>query len=229
MKKDSRPTEKIATNPIEPHPNEAAGSAPTSGPGETEAAQAASTNASPFNNLDALRKRQDFDALVDARRQLTSVPVAKPSKQMWFRVLPGEEWQIPAALLEWEEDGTRFFVHPDIYADIASESKRVILRTVVTPQAAVRLWPLRQPNADGTDNEWFQSARRAAARAEREWIRMVANRDARGYDIFAAETDFGEPKIPEQSFADLLKIAFAGKIIDSLNHPVIARLLGRSR
>ncbi len=47
--------------------------------------------------------------------------------------------------------------------------------------------------------------------------------------MYAPTADFGKPKIPEQSFNELLKIAFAGKIIDSLDHPVVAKVSGRSR
>jgi len=182
-----------------------------------------------FEDLDALRRRQDFDKLVGAKRQITSVPVAKPGRQMWFRTHPDLNYQISAALLRWEEDETQFFVAPQVYSDLVTEAKRVVLRTVVTPQGSVRLWPIRLPNPDGLDNEWFVSARRVAEIAERQWVRMVANRETRGYDVYTATSDFGEPTWPEQTFADLLKIAFAGKIIDSLDHPVVMKLVGKSR
>jgi hypothetical protein len=182
-----------------------------------------------FDNLDELRKRQDFDRLIDVKSLLTSVPVGKPTKQMFFQVLPGDKWQLTAALLDWEEDGTKFFVSPSVYPELPAEFKRVQLRTAVTPQGSVRLWPIRLPNPDGSDNEWFVSAREVAAKAEGSWIRMVANREARGYDVFQAKGDFGDPTIPEQSFQDLLKLAFAGKVIDNLDHPVIVKLLGGAR
>ncbi len=182
-----------------------------------------------FDDLDQLRERQDFDVLVGAQRQLTAVPVGKPGRQTWFRVHPDPDWQIQAALLDWDDDGTQFYVAPHVYPDLAAEVKRVVLRTVVTAQGTPRLWPIRQPNPDGTDNEWFQSARQVATRAEREWCRMVANREAHGYDVFTAAGDFGEPAWPERDFAELLRIAFAGKVIQSLDHPVVVHLMGRVR
>lgn len=182
---------------------------------------------SVFDDLPALRKRQDFDALVPTQRVLTRVPVARPSKQTWFRTHPDPEWFLQAYLLEWEEDGTQFFVMPEIAIDLGAELKRVVLRTVVTAQGTASLWPIRMPNADGTDNEWFISARAAAREAENAWIRIVANRQARGYDVFRAQADFGEPVWPAEGFEGLLKTAFAGKIIDSVEHPVVLRLLGR--
>jgi len=98
---------------------------------------------------------------------------------------------------------------------------------VVTTQCSMRLWPIRLPNPDGSDNPWFESARRVAVQAEREWVRMVANREARGYDVFTSVGDFDEPVWSEHSFADLLKIAFAGKVIDKPGHSAIATLKGR--
>ena len=196
---------------------------------DEDTSEGGSTGASIFDNLDALRKRQDFDSLVGARRQLTSVPVGRPGKQIFFRVLPGDEWQIQAALIELDEDKTKFFVVPDIYPDLVHESKRVVLRTVITAQGTAQLWPIPLPMADGYDNEWWQSARMVADRAEQAWVRMASNRESRSYDVYTATADFGEPQVPEQSLPELLKIAFAGKIIDSLHHPVVLKLLGRSQ
>ncbi len=182
-----------------------------------------------FDDIGKLRKRQDFDSLVGTQRHLTSVPVGKPGKQMWFRVRPGEEWQIQASLLDWEDDGTQFYIDPQLAPELEAEAKRVVIRTVVTTQCSMRLWPIRLPNHDGSDNPWFESARRVAGQAEREWVRMFANREARGYDVFTSAGDFDGPVWSEHSFAELLKIAFAGKVIESIDHPVVAKLLGRSR
>jgi hypothetical protein len=181
-----------------------------------------------FDDLAALRTRQDFDNLVRAQRIRTRVPVAKPGRQTWFRAHPDAEWSMQAYLLDWEEDGTQFFVIPEIGIRLGADVKRVELRTVVTPQQTASLWPIRLPNADGSDNEWFASARHAASQAETAWIRIVANREARGYDVYRATADFGEPVWPDEGFAGLLKIAFAGKIVEGLDHPVVQRLLGRS-
>ncbi len=182
-----------------------------------------------FDNLDELRQRQDFDALVSTQRHLTSVPVGKPGKQTWFRVRPGEEWRIPASLLDWEDDGTQFYVHPHVAQELVTEVKWVEICVVVTTQGSLRLWPIRLPNPDGSDNPWFESARRVAEQAERGWVRMVANREAHGYDVFISTGDFGEPVWSEHSLGDLLKIAFSGKEIQSLDHPVVAKLLGRAQ
>jgi hypothetical protein len=182
-----------------------------------------------FDDIEKLRKRQDFDALISTQHHLTSVPVGKPGKQVWFQVRPGDEWQIQAALLDWKEDRTQFYITPALYPNLETEATLVILRTVVTTQGSVSLWPLKMPGADGRDNEWWQSARRAAALAESNWVRMITNNAARSYDVITPEADYGEPARPSQSFSELLKIAFAGKIIETLDHPVVAELRGRNQ
>jgi hypothetical protein len=181
-----------------------------------------------FDDLSTLRKRQDFDNLTATQRLRTRVPVGRPGKQTWFRVHPDPGWALPGHTLEWEEDGTTFFVLPDVAAELEHDLKRVMLRTVVTPQATPSLWPIRMPNADGTDNSWFVSARDAAQRAEVNWIRIVANREASAYEVHLATADYGEPNWPAEGFRSLLKIAFAGKVIETIDDPVVRRLLGRS-
>jgi hypothetical protein len=180
-----------------------------------------------FDDIDKLRQRQDFDALVSTQRVLVSVPVGKPGKQTWFRVLPGEEWQLTAALLKLEEDGTYFYIAPDIYPDLEAEAIRVVLRTVVTTQGTTSLWPIRFPSADGRDSSWWISARAVALQAETEWVRMRANMEAGAYDVIKATDNYGEPDLPQHNFSELLEIAFAGKVIERLDHPVVLRLLGR--
>ncbi len=182
-----------------------------------------------FNDIEKLRQRQDFDVLAGTQRQLISVPVGKPGKQTWFRVLPGEEWQINAALLKLEEDGTYFFVAPSIYPDLAAEAMRVVIRTVVTTQGTISLWPIRLPNPDGRDFLWWISARAVALQAETEFVRMRANQEAGAYDVIKATDNYGEPDRPRHNFSELLEIAFAGKVIESLDDPVVLKLLGRSR
>jgi hypothetical protein len=180
-----------------------------------------------FDDIDKLRRRQDFDALVGTQRVLVSVPVGKPGKQTWFRVLPGEEWQLPAALLKLEEDGTYFYVTYDIYPDLEAEAIRVVLRTVVTTQGTISLWPIRLPNPDGRDFPWWISARAVAVQAETAWVRMRANQEVGAYDVIKATDNYGEPDLPQRNFSELLEVAFAGKVIESLDHPVVLKLLGR--
>ena len=47
------------------------------------------------------------------------------------------------------------------------------------------------------------------------------------YDVFEAEASLSEPEWPEHDIEALIEVAFRGKIISSLEHPVVQSLLGR--
>ena len=44
--------------------------------------------------------------------------------------------------------------------------------------------------------------------------------------MFEARGDLGDPVWPEKSLAELLRLGFEGKVIDSLDHPVLRELAG---
>jgi hypothetical protein len=72
----------------------------------------------------------------------------------------------------------------------------------------------------------------AAKEAESRWVALKSDRHAGCYQIGVAA---GNSNIPDpdwaaatqgKSFGDLLRIAFVDRIIDRLDHPVIAQLRG---
>jgi hypothetical protein len=60
-----------------------------------------------------------------------------------------------------------------------------------------------------------------------KWIRITANMHMSGYDVYEAEGELPDPEWPEHSIDDLVQVAFRGKIIPDLEHPVVQSLLGR--
>ena len=51
--------------------------------------------------------------------------------------------------------------------------------------------------------------------------------DLKGYDIFEAAANLPEPIWPETTMDELLEVAFRGRIITGLDHPVVQDRLGR--
>ena len=47
------------------------------------------------------------------------------------------------------------------------------------------------------------------------------------YEIYQAEGDLPDPNWPDESFSELLRIAFKGNIIDSQDHIILRQLLGQ--
>jgi hypothetical protein len=183
----------------------------------------------PFADLANIRVNQNFATTPGLKDLLTLVPVRRPSKHEFFRVNPA--YRLPAAVLINEEtsDKETFLLMGGIHSQLPGEFKLVNLRLTVSKQGTIAIWPVVIPGYDGgRPNSWHVSAEDAAQRAETQWIRMRAVKDAGGYQLTAADGAFPqhEPRWPTASFGELLKVAFAGKYIDNLQHPLVQRLLG---
>lgn len=174
-----------------------------------------------------LRVSQSFGELAATRKVLTSVPVTKPNKQQWVRVHPDAGYRESFALIEEKESRTMYLVEPSLVWELSAEVIYVTLYTAMTREGTVFLWPVRLPDADGRPNSWNDSAREAAAESAKGWVRVVANMSTGGYEYWVAPGTLAEPEWPELSYSELLSIAFKGdRFIDSLDHPLVARLKG---
>jgi hypothetical protein len=100
------------------------------------------------------------------------------------------------------------------------------LFTAVNRQGVVFLWPVRLPDPEGKQMEWWRSMREAAELAMKQWVRVKANMSLGAYEMFLAESTMSEPEWPNVTFQDLIKLAFRDRLITVLDHPVIKRLRG---
>ena len=97
--------------------------------------------------------------------------------------------------------------------------------TAISSQGVLRLWPVRLPGPDGKDLPWWSTERDAAKRAKKQWIRIKANMALGANDIETCKMT-AEPKWPTATFQEIIEIAFAGRLIDKVEHPVVKRLRG---
>jgi hypothetical protein len=180
----------------------------------------------PFDPA-ALRLSHDFAAL-GVKKALLTVPVRKPDKSWFVRVHPADDYELQTRLIELKEDRETYLVAPALWPDLAAEatfSPRALF-TAINRQGVLFLWPIRLPGADGKVDAWSQSALEAALRARRGWVRVAANMALGAYDVWQATGELGEPDWPDKPFRELLALAFKGKLIDSLDHPVLRKLRG---
>lgn len=80
------------------------------------------------------------------------------------------------------------------------------------------------------DNSWNSSNLQACQQATSLWT-MVSSRKEEGVEAYKIEVArhadaFPEPKWPAQSLNDLIGITFAGRMIESEDHPGLLRLIG---
>ena len=184
----------------------------------------------PIDPFDPLALRIDPASGPDlgVKKALVHVPVQKPNRQDFFRTRVDADYRMLIAILELKEERETYAVLPHVAAALPGETRIVELRQCVTRAGSVYLWPVPLPSPDGRENAWHKTARAAAELAETQWVRLVANMSAGCYDIKIAPSGLSEPVWPDASFADLQKVAFGGgRLIDSIDHPVLQRLLGR--
>jgi len=181
----------------------------------------------PFDPA-ALRLGADYAAGLGVKKMLTAVPCRKPGRQEWFRVRPGEEWRLQTAIFESEADRETYLVDRSLWRDLAGSIHPALILTCVSRAGDLFLWRLKLPGADGRPNLWIDSALSIAREAETGWRRMAANMTAGHYDGFEPTAALPDPEWPPRTFAEIVRTAFKGRMIDSLDHPLLRQLRGDS-
>ena len=181
--------------------------------------------ADPFN-LANLRLSQDFASAIGVKKRITTVPVRKPNRQEFVRVHPNAAYRLDTAVVELKAERETYLVAPSLRSEIGGELIPKCLLLTMTRQNVLILWPIRLPGKDGRIDQWNQSAMIAAERATRCWVRVASDRHLGAYELFEAPADLPDPEWPEISFQEILDIAFRGRQIDDINHPVLKQLRG---
>jgi hypothetical protein len=121
-----------------------------------------------------------------------------------------------------------YVVGRDIVGDLVGEFHIKNLHTAINRQGVVFLWPVRIPDPEGKQLEWWRSMSEAAELAVGQWVRVRANMSLGAYEMYTAESAMQDPVWPELSFQELIRLAFRDRLINDLDHPVIKRLRGLS-
>ncbi|MGO8763251.1 MAG: hypothetical protein ACLQUS_14800 [Desulfobaccales bacterium] len=179
----------------------------------------------PFD-LNKLRLSQDFAANLGVKKALLTVPVRKPNRQEFIRVHPDVDWRLQTVILDLKEEQETYLVDPNLWGQLPGELIPMVVYTVMNRQGVLMLWPIRLPGEDGRHNEWHRSALEAAEMAQKEWIRVAANKSLGAYEVYQAVADIPEPEWPDTTFQEILRVAFKDRFIRSSDHPVVRRLRG---
>lgn len=167
------------------------------------------------------------DALLKAEQLLTKMPVGRPPKTSFVMASSAPEHSIPVGILELVAERETYLLTPDGLAGVDPKLARMSVLTLAVDRLGNPfLWETRQPDVSGNDNPWAESMRIAQGEGKKRWVRVVANQALGAYDLFVAPGDLSEPAWPKYSMGEMLKAAFAGRIIDTPDHPVLLRLRG---
>ena len=178
-------------------------------------------------DFSALRLPSNYASTLGVKRVLAAVPVGKPSKEKFFRVHPDADMVYRGMVLELKDQSESYLVTPDVAAVLGTLVRPVELFLAVDRMNNPFFIPVPMPGPDGVRNRWHESLLLAIQHARVEWIRIAANKQIGAYDIHVAQGDLPEPTWPKESLEQLLDIAFRGKIISDLDHPVAQDILGR--
>lgn len=188
------------------------------------------TPATPPDPFDpsALHLGADYAEGLGVRKVISTIPVRKPHKSEWFRVRPGPDWRLQTAILEVESgvDRAAYLVAKSLWSDLSEETSPALVLTCVNRLGDLFLWRVKLPGPDGRTNTWTESALRIAQAAETTWCRMVADMANGHYTHLEPTAELPKPKWPEMPFSEILRIAFRGRMVDSLDHPIVRELRG---
>jgi hypothetical protein len=155
------------------------------------------------------------------------VTYGKMNRNRFSRVHPAEEYKLRCLLVDDKDNGETYLATPNMAIHLGSLATPKTIRLAVDNSGTPRL--VGEPDIDPTArrNLWQSSLKEAIREAEKDWVRVVSNMNANQYEITRSINDLGFPRWPKQSMEELVNDAFAGRIIDSLDHPYIRQIQGR--
>jgi len=183
---------------------------------------------SVLTNIESLRLPSNYGYAFGVKKVLTNVPVGKPKKARFFRTHSGIDMSFDVLLLEDKENQDYYILNQDVAETISTLVRPTTLRAAIDRQNNLFLIPVPLPAEDGKRNQWHESLAQALQRAESNWIRISANMYVGGYDVYQADSVLADPEWPDVGMTELIEVAFRGKIITTVDHPVVQSLLGRA-
>lgn len=178
-------------------------------------------------DLKSLRIPANYGATLGVKKLLTNVPVGKPKKPQFFRTSESDDMVFAAMLLELKDARESYVVLPDVAQEISALVRPVQLYAAIDRQHNVFLIPVPLPGEDGNRHITHESLAQAVEHAKLKWIRISYNSSVSAYDVYEAEGALPGAEWPEHDIDALVQVAFRGKIITSLDHPVVQSLLGK--
>ena len=135
------------------------------------------TAPNPFDPA-RFRLSQHNLAAGSVKKQLTIIPVRKPSKEQFVRCHPDQAFRIETLVLELKDDREIYLIEPSLWSALDGEStiSPRLLITSQTKQGTIFLWPIRLPVSDGRLDDWNRSAMEAATLATGTWVQKGKER-----------------------------------------------------
>lgn len=184
-----------------------------------------STNAGEFD-FNALRLPTNYGEGFGVKKMTTRVPVGRLDKMEFFRVHSSPDYRFKGMILVTKEHSETFLLTPEMGGVLPRLCRAVQLHAAIDRDNNISLIPVPLPNEEGIRNPWHESLALAVVEAENQWIRLEANQRVGSYNIVVPVAKLPDPEWPDMPMEEILKIAFRDRIITSVDHPVVQKLMG---
>ena len=162
---------------------------------------------------------------IDEEVLLTTCPARQPRETDLFRVRPDDGktvWRMKTLMVEYRGEDLAvprgfYLIHPRLARVFSGLGKPYLLLTCVTNHGSMFIWPIRL--VEGFGDSWCKSRLRIATMAETQWVRVLGSQ-GNGYAAVVSRKDHGEPKWQGGTLGELLGIAFDGRMVEELTHPL---------
>lgn len=182
-----------------------------------------------FADLNALKLSYGEGILAGARETLSRLPVRKANRQEFWRSHPSEDMSLLTAVYEDKDSREIYLIAPNMMGQMSQlgEVTPVKLIPAITRQNVLLLIPAKLPNEASSNTGWQDTMLQATEAAKTKWLRTCADMSLGGYRIWEAEGNLSEPQWPQMTLSEMLEVAFKNRVIDSEDHPIFNKLLGR--
>jgi hypothetical protein len=165
---------------------------------------------------------------------IVSISVGKiPGKNEFFRTHPDFRPVVPLVDLEVGMEKHFFAVTDEMVEALAGIGIAVASHTLyltVTPRGAVRIVPIRHPDAEGNQNEYHRTKEIGLLDGIERWVRLYTDQENKVYKVFSAPAGrFDDPIWPELKPAKIFRLAFRdkGRLVDSTEHELFKKWAAR--
>lgn len=177
-------------------------------------------------DLDGLRVNSGFSNTEQVEKKQTLVNVKRPGSETFVRVRAVPDLSHCYILHKDEEIGSYYMVDPRLDYGLPNFGKLHRIHSAVTRNGEAFLWPVPEGEPGSRENSWNESHRLAAQEAKSVWVRVVADQAKRAFVLVVARANLVEPVWPTESLDSQISRAFAGRVINTVAHPIVRKLLG---
>jgi hypothetical protein len=153
----------------------------------------------------------------------TNIHIKKPGNKNFFRVHPDPSYRLYDVPVFEEEGGDIYLPELELPDDLLEFVTHMNLFTAISHCGKLFVWKFK-----ATDTSWLHSNLRVSRRAVDEWIRIKADFETGGYNVFPAPEPLHskKPTFPTMSPEEIFALAFDSRRITSVEHPIIRSLRG---